>query len=95
MAELEEGDTLAQVCARARERHAAVTFSCLDCGQVNLMRFSALFQQPAPRPAEVVPVRAETSAAQAADAPPQVPVQDELDPDARVRLVGEWQLFEG
>ena len=59
------------------------------------MRFSTLFQQPAPRPVEVVPVRAEASAAPAAEVAPQVPVQDELDPDARVRLVGEWQLFEG
>ncbi len=59
------------------------------------MRFSALFQQPAPLPAAAVPVRAEVPSASAADVAPQVPVQDELDPDARVRLVGEWQLFEG
>lgn len=59
------------------------------------MRFSTLFQQPAPRPAAAVPVRAEAPAAPVADVAPQVPLQDELDPDARVRLVGEWQLFEG
>ena len=54
------------------------------------MRFSALFQTPLSQPtaaqAEPVP---ETPP------PPALPVQDLPDDlDARVRLVGEWQLLE-
>jgi hypothetical protein len=56
------------------------------------VRFSSVFQQPvpvpSPRPAEALrEVSPELPAAPAAELP------DEL--DARVRLIGEWQLGEG
>jgi hypothetical protein len=57
------------------------------------MRFSAVFQRPRPQPAaREEPVRAEA----APPAPAVVPVPPVLpdDLDARVRLVGEWQLGE-
>lgn len=59
------------------------------------MRFSSVFQPPAaaPRAAPVrvaVPVEA-AAQAPAAEAPPQE-LPDDL--DARVRLIGEWQLGE-
>ncbi|NNU45173.1 hypothetical protein [Ramlibacter montanisoli] len=55
------------------------------------MRFSALFQTPLSQPtaAQVEPVLPETPP------PAALPVQDLPDDlDARVRLVGEWQLLE-
>ena len=58
------------------------------------MRFSALFQQPAPQqPAGAEPVRAEATPQPepAVASAPELP--DDL--DARVRMVGEWQWFEG
>ena len=68
--------------------------SCLDCGQVNLMRFSALFQHRPPQsPAVEVPVRAEAVAPRPEAAVPASDLPEDL--DARVRLLGEWQLFEG
>lgn len=59
------------------------------------MRFSALFQHPVPRlPAEAAPPRVEQAApADAAALPAALP--EDLDLDARVRMVGEWQLLEG
>ena len=77
--------------------------SCLDWLQVNLMRFSAIFQLPLPlpraaqdgepaavEPASVVPVAAARAAAESSRWPADLPE----DLDARVRLVGEWQLGE-
>ena len=55
------------------------------------MRFSSVFQQATPQP----PARREPAAP---DAPlPVTPPASELpdDLDARVRLIGEWQLDEG
>jgi hypothetical protein len=67
------------------------------------MRFSAVFQLPLPLPGAAqatAPVRIETAAivpvAPAGVAEPSrwpIDLPDEL--DARVRLVGEWQLGEG
>lgn len=57
------------------------------------MRFSSIFRpaQPAPRkPQAPEPVRAQPD--EAAKTPP-AELPDDL--DARVRLVGEWQLLEG
>lgn len=69
------------------------SLTCLDWRQVNLMRFSSVFRQPAsPDPASEAPVRAAVpQGATEPAAPPELP--DDL--DARVRLVGEWQGFEG
>lgn len=92
MAELARGDRPAQVCALRRMGHATDTFACLDCRQVNLMRFSSVFQRPTPAPAGEAPVRAAVPQGVPEPAlPPELP--DDL--DARVRLVGEWQGFEG
>jgi hypothetical protein len=58
------------------------------------MRFSSLFQHPAPQLAEQEPVRVQAGPSegpQPAAPPPELP--DDL--DARVRLLGEWQLLEG
>lgn len=72
--------------------HAIDTRSCLDLRQANLMRFSAIFQHPVPQPiAGEEPLRAESPSDRAQ--PAAVPELPE-DLDARVRLVGEWQLFD-
>lgn len=67
---------------------------CHTGWQVNLMRFSAIFQLPAVPPQNAAPVREPAPAEdrQAATLPPPE-LPDDL--DARVRLVGEWQLGEG
>ena len=60
------------------------------------MRFSSLFQLTAvpPQPAVAAPVLREDESVQPARAAPALPeLPDDL--DARVRLVGEWQLGEG
>lgn len=59
------------------------------------MRFSALFQhKPDRQPGREGPARAQASPAKAR--PDPVPVAQNLpdDLDARVRLVGEWQLLD-
>jgi hypothetical protein len=69
--------------------------SCLNFGQVNVMRFSSIFQLPRslPRAAKAAePVRDITPLVQPAIPLPQ-DLPDEL--DARVRMIGEWQLGEG
>jgi hypothetical protein len=96
MAELAVGHTVAQVCAHGVDRHAAVTGTCLDWGQGILMRFSSIFHFPArPQQRPVQPERGRTPPVaekpSAVEAEPDLP--EEL--DARVRLVGEWQLGEG
>lgn len=58
------------------------------------MRFSALFQHRAPQsPAVEVPVRPEAAAPRPEATLPAADLPEDL--DARVRLLGEWQLFEG
>jgi hypothetical protein len=65
------------------------------------MRFSAVFQLPLPLPraAQVEPVRAEPATMipvlAATEEPSRWPLDLPEDLDARVRLVGEWQLGEG
>lgn len=58
------------------------------------MRFSSVFQLPAvaPRAAPVAERAAERAAEPTAPAAPAPELPDDL--DARVRLVGEWQLGE-
>jgi hypothetical protein len=64
------------------------------------MRFSAVFQLPLPLPraAQAEPVRTEAApiiVAPVAVEPSRWPLDLPDDLDARVRLVGEWQLGEG
>ena len=67
------------------------------------MRFSAIFQLPLPLPAQADSVRTEPAAllipavpaAAAAEDASRWPLDLPDDLDARVRLVGEWQLGEG
>ena len=76
--------------------------SCIDWQQVNLMRFSAIFQLPLPLPRAAqagAPVAAETEAIRPVAAavlaePSRWPADLPEDLDARVRLIGEWQLGE-
>jgi len=74
-----------------RTGHAIVTRPAYTAVQVNLMRFSSVFQQasqpPQARREETAPEHPQPQAAPA----PELP--DDL--DARVRMVGEWQLGEG
>jgi hypothetical protein len=63
------------------------------------MRFSSVFQLPAVPQQDAAPLRAdaaakeESAAAQPAPAATGPELPDDL--DARVRLIGEWQLGEG
>jgi hypothetical protein len=90
---LEPGHTVAQLVALAALRHGTDTFTCLHCSQVNFMRFSSIFRrQPkpgAPRPEETLPPRGNPQPATSLP-PPELPE----DLDARVRLLGEWQVSE-
>jgi hypothetical protein len=57
------------------------------------MRFSAVFQRPRPQTAaREEPVRTESAPPEAAVVPVPPALPDDL--DARVRLIGEWQLGE-
>jgi hypothetical protein len=78
--------------------------SCIDWLQVYLMRFSAIFQLPLSLPhaaKEGEPLGVETAAivpvapAPVVAEPSRWPADLPEDLDARVRLVGEWQLGEG
>jgi hypothetical protein len=76
-------------------RKRFVTIPCHTDLQVNSMRFSSVFQPPAMRPqAASARVPAQTDQAPPHTAAP--PAGEELpeDLDARVRLIGEWQLGE-
>jgi hypothetical protein len=69
-----------------------------NCLQVNLMRFSSVFQLPAVPQQHAQPVHAAASAKREivekpAAAAPGHDLPEDL--DARVRLIGEWQLGEG
>jgi hypothetical protein len=108
MTELPPGHGLAQrSLGRVETRHTAVMVPCQTDRQANLMRFSSVFQLPTvQRPAaparEAAPME-EAIAAQRLPVPqavqqatqpaPSQELPDDL--DARVRLVGEWQLGEG
>lgn len=68
-------------------------FAGLDWKQVNAMRFSSLFQSPQPpQRVEAPAIQREHVAAPVAREPVPRELPEEL--DARVRLVGEWQLGE-
>jgi hypothetical protein len=72
--------------------------ACLNFAQVNVMRFSAAFQLPlslprAAQPAEPAPQPAAAAPTPEARTPLTPDLPDDL--DARVRLIGEWQLGEG
>jgi hypothetical protein len=71
-------------------------FTCLDWQQVNPMRFSALFQSIERQPQVTPRVEAHVELPAIEVPPTREPVAPELpeDLDARVRLVGEWQLGE-
>jgi hypothetical protein len=92
MGELAADHTGAQLVAGFACRHGTDTFTCLHCRQVNLMRFSSIFQRKpkpaAPRPEENVPRENPQPAAKV----PPVELPEDL--DARVRLLGEWQVSE-
>lgn len=72
--------------------HDNDTFTCLDCRQVNDMRFSSVFQlqQPQRLAPEAPAAMRVLETEPAAMLPPAAEPPDDL--DQRVRLVGEWQL---
>jgi hypothetical protein len=88
--ELEAGHRLAQQVALCQTGHGTVTPVPYTGLQVNRMRFSSLFQPsiPLPEMRREEPVRElpQPVAAPARDLPEDL--------DARVRLIGEWQLGE-
>jgi hypothetical protein len=89
---LEVGHNAAQLVSSKLTRHTTDTFTCLNCKQVKSMRFSSIFQRK-PRPREARPE--ETSARenpQPATSLPPAELPEDL--DARVRLLGEWQVSE-
>ena len=95
MGELACGHRLAQLAASGSSGHTTDTVSCLDWDQAgDPMRFSSIFQSSStlrPEPAREHPrPEAEPEPGTAAP-PPDLPE----DLDARVRLIGEWQLGEG
>jgi hypothetical protein len=62
------------------------------------MRFSSVFQLPAVPQQDAAPVQAAaTTRPESAEQPPAAAPGPDLpeDLDARVRLIGEWQLGEG
>jgi hypothetical protein len=89
---LAPGHTDAQLVAVNTGRHGTDTLTCLHWRQVNFMRFSSIFRrQPkpgAPRPEETLP--RENPQPATSLPPPELPE----DLDARVRLLGEWQVSE-
>jgi hypothetical protein len=91
---LEASHKPAQVCALAGAGHVPAMVACLDWAQVNLMRFSALFQSdrraPAGAAGSAAPRDDPAAGPQPAPAAPELPE----DLDARVRLLGEWQVSE-
>jgi hypothetical protein len=93
MGELERGHTAARFVAVNARCHGTDTFPCLNCRQANLMRFSSIFQRKPrprePRPEETLPA---DNAQPASTAVPPAKLPEDL--DARVRLLGEWQVSE-
>lgn len=96
MGELPEGDAPAQeVGPPSTNPKHIVTVPCHTGLQVNLMRFSSAFHSPAASQPGAA-VRQAAQADEPAPMPaPAVPAQElPEDLDARVRLIGEWQLGE-
>lgn len=90
MAELARDDVAVHKLAGLRSGHATVTQRAYTGTQVMPMRFSSIFQ-PAPPASEQAQEEPPSESTQVeAVSPHELP--DEL--DARVRLVGEWQLGE-
>ena len=90
MAELVRDNIAAHQWAVCRSGHATVTWLAYTGLQVKPMRFSSLFQSPTP-----APEARRDEPAREAPHPPGAPAQDLPDDlDARVRLIGEWQLGE-
>lgn len=89
MAELARDHAAAHKLALCRSGHGAVTEAAYTAWKVQPMRFSSIFQ-PTPQP-ELRGEEPALETPQPAVTSPDLP--DDL--DARVRLVGEWQLFEG
>jgi hypothetical protein len=91
MAELAAAHGGAQQVALPRTGHAIVMWPAYTARQVIPMRFSSLFP-PASQPPQAV----REEPARENPGPVSAPAQDLPDDlDARVRLVGEWQLGEG
>jgi len=88
---LEPGDAGAQQATLPRTGHAIVMRAAYTAVQVNPMRFSSAFQ-PKPQPAREQRVEEVRETPQPIAAAPGQDLPDDL--DARVRLVGEWQLGE-
>jgi hypothetical protein len=89
---LEGGYSAAQLVSTKLTRHTADTFTCLHCRQVKSMRFSSIFQrQPRPREARKEETSARQNPRPTTSAPPRELPEDL---DARVRLLGEWQVSE-
>ena len=80
---------------RGETRKRFVTISCHTHLQVNPMRFSSVFLPPAV-PSQAASARKRAQADEAttptADPAPRQDLPEDL--DARVRLIGEWQLGE-
>ena len=72
--------------------------ACLKFAQVTAMRFSAIFQLPlasaAGAPRDAASARGEPAQAAAPVTAEAAPAALPDDLDARVRLVGEWQMSE-
>lgn len=91
MDELEPGDSAAYLGAPLHLGHVIDTRACLHCSQVQLMRFSSIFQPSA----QSLPLPPEDPHAEETPQPATLPAPELPDDlDARVRLVGEWQVFE-
>lgn len=90
MAELAQDHAAAHKLAVCHSGHATVMRAAYTGLQVKPMRFSSLFQPTPPPPERAQQEQAREPAQAGGVLPPELP--DEL--DARVRLVGEWQLGE-
>jgi hypothetical protein len=86
------GHSVAQLVSMKLTRHTTDTITCLHCRQVKSMRFSSIFQrQPRPREARKEEALARENPRPTTSAPPRELPEDL---DARVRLLGEWQVSE-
>jgi hypothetical protein len=90
MAELARDHVAEHELAVCRSGHATVTRLAYTGSQVNPMRFSFVFQPKPPASEQAQQEPRQQSAEAGAVAVDELP--DEL--DARVRLIGEWQLGE-
>jgi hypothetical protein len=96
--ELEDGHNAAQILRGRAAVHALVTVPCQTAWQVNPMRFSSAFQPHREPPQSAAPEQEGAPATVSVEVPSPAPAArpQELpdDLDARVRLIGEWQLGE-